>query len=240
MTNRRSEPSAERGAVREAGLLVPEATVARFPVYLRVLSGLGDSTRTVSSDELAALAGVGSAVVRRDLAHLGSHGTRGVGYDVAVLVERVSAMLGLTEERAVVIVGVGNLGSALAGYAGFGSRGFRVRALLDADPGVVGTEVNGLVVDHVVDLTTVVVRTRACIGVIATPGPAAQQVCDQLVAAGVRSILTFAPAMLTVPASVDVRRVDLSVELAVLAFHEQHKRPVAPLAASLATTGGQA
>lgn len=214
---------------------VPEATVARLAVYLRVLTTLDDrGVRTISSDELAGLTGVGSAVVRRDLSHLGSNGTRGVGYDVSLLTERASRMLGLTDERAVVIVGAGNLGSALAGYAGFGSRGFRVSALLDQDPAVVGGAVNGLPVEDVRDLESVVARVRrtgAVIGVITTPGSAAQQVCDRLVGAGVRSILTFAPTMLSVPDEVDVRRVDLSVELAVLAFHEQRK-PALDLAAS--------
>ncbi|WP_121193469.1 redox-sensing transcriptional repressor Rex [Motilibacter peucedani] len=205
---------------------VPDATVARLPVYLRVLGALSDrGTRTVSSDELAGLAGVGSAVVRRDLSHLGPTGTRGVGYDVEALAERVSHMLGLTHERAVVIVGAGNLGSALAGYAGFGSRGFRVSALLDTDPAVVGTPVGDLVVEDVAALEQVVARTGAAIGVITTPGPAAQSVCDRLVDAGIASILSFAPTTLSVPDGVDVRRVDLSVELAILAFHDSRRLP---------------
>lgn len=215
---------------------VPEATVARLAVYLRVLTSLADrGVRTASSDDLAVLTDVGSAVIRRDLSHLGPTGTRGVGYDVGSLVDRVSHMLGLTHERAVVIVGVGNLGSALAGYAGFGSRGFSVRALVDCDPVVVGSRVRGLQVEALEDLEAVVARTRAVIGVIATPGPAAQKVCDRLVRAGIRSILSFAPAVLRVEESVDVRRVDLSVELAILAFHEQRKAPAAALASA---TGG--
>ncbi len=118
-----------------ADRVVPEATVARLAVYLRVLAALAEQgVVTVSVEELAAAAGVNSAKLRKDLSHLGSYGTRGVGYDVAVLVEQIEYILGLTQRRAVALVGVGNLGHALAGYGGFATRGFRIAALLDADP----------------------------------------------------------------------------------------------------------
>jgi redox-sensing transcriptional repressor len=203
---------------------IPEATVARLALYLRVLTVLAEQgTVTVSSEELAAVAGVNSAKLRKDLSYLGSYGTRGVGYDVALLVERISRGLGLTQHRAVALVGIGNLGHALAGYAGFGSRGFRVAALFDADPSRVGRRIAGLVVRHVDDLDQVVRSEDVSIGVIATPAQAAQEVCDRLVAAGVTSILNFAPAVLAVPPNVDVRKVDLAVELQILSFHEQRK-----------------
>ena len=207
---------------------VPEATVARLAVYLRVLSSLAEQgVVTVSSEELAAAAGVNSANLRKDLSHLGSYGTRGVGYDVAVLVERIEGTLGLTRRLAVVLVGVGNLGHALAGYGGFTTRGFHIAALLDADPARVGERIAGLTVRHVADLPDVVREHDVAIGVIATPAHAAQDVCDQLVDCGVTSILNFAPAVLAVPDGVDVRKVDLSIELQILAFHEQRKlRPL--------------
>ena len=114
---------------------IPEATVARLPVYLRALYALRRAgLATVSSEELAAAAGVNSAKLRKDLSHLGSYGTRGVGYDVEYLVYQVSRELGLTQDWPVVIVGAGNLGRALANYGGFASRGFRIAALLDCDP----------------------------------------------------------------------------------------------------------
>ena len=220
---------------------IPEATVARLPIYLRVLGALADAgTRTVSSDELAALAGVGSAKLRRDLSHLGSYGTRGVGYDVEHLAYQVSRELGLTQDWPVLIVGVGNLGSALAGYAGFASRGFRVCALVDADPDVVGTTVRGLRVQPAAELEDVVRGTGACIGVLATPAPVAQRMCDRLVSAGVRSILNFAPVVLTVPGDVDVRKVDLSMELQILAFKEQRKTAKAASEPLLGTPAGGA
>ena len=214
--------------VRRGSRAVPEATVARLAVYLRVLSGLAEQgVVTVSSEELATVAGVNSANLRKDLSHLGSYGTRGVGYDVAVLVERIENTLGLTRRLAVALVGVGNLGHALAGYGGFTTRGFHIAALLDADPNRIGEKIAGLVVRHVDELPEVVSELDIAIGVIATPAHAAQAVCDQLVDCGVTSILNFAPTVLVVPDGVDVRKVDLAIELQILSFHEQRKiRPI--------------
>jgi redox-sensing transcriptional repressor len=207
---------------------VPEASVARLAVYLRVLSQLAEQgVVTVSSEELAAAAGVNSANLRKDLSHLGSYGTRGVGYDVAVLVERIEGTLGLTRRLAVALIGVGNLGHALAGYGGFTTRGFHIAALLDADPERVGENIAGLVVRPVAELPDVAREFDIAIGVIATPAHAAQEVCDLLVDCGVTSILNFAPSVLAVPDGVDVRKVDLAIELQILAFHEQRKlRPI--------------
>jgi redox-sensing transcriptional repressor len=203
---------------------IPEATVARLPVYLRALHALAErGVATVSSEDLATAAGVNSAKLRKDLSHLGSYGTRGVGYDVEYLVYQISRELGLTQDWSVAIVGIGNLGRALANYGGFATRGFRIAALLDADPAVVGTRVNDLTVQHAERIEAVVERYRVSIGVIATPARSAQHVCDRLVNAGVTSILNFAPAVLNVPAGVDVRKVDLSIELQILAFHAQRK-----------------
>jgi redox-sensing transcriptional repressor len=206
---------------------IPEATVNRLPVYLRALYALADrGIATVSSEELAAAAGVNSAKLRKDLSHLGSYGTRGVGYDVEYLVYQVSRELGLTQDWPVIIVGAGNLGHALANYGGFASRGFRVAALFDADPLVVGTEIAGQVVRHSDEIESVIARHGVSIGVIATPAAAAQGVCERLVAAGITSILNFAPVVLNVPSGVDVRKVDLSIELQILAFHAQRRAVV--------------
>ncbi len=208
---------------------VPEATVARLAVYLRLLSELAEhGVVTVSSEELASAAGVNSANLRKDLSHLGSYGTRGVGYDVAVLVERIEGTLGLTRRRAVALIGIGNLGHALAGYDGFATRGFHIAALLDADPARVGERIVGLTVRHVDELPAVVREHDVAIGVIATPASAAQEVCDRLVGCGVTSILNFAPTVLAVPDGVDVRKVDLAIELQILSFHEQRKLGMLP------------
>jgi len=203
---------------------IPEATVARLAVYLRVLSALVDGGRsTVSSGELAAAAGVNPAGLRKDLSHLGPCGVRGVGYEVATLRDRISGVLGVERSRACVLVGIGNLGSALADYAGFGSRGFEFVGLFDAAPSRIGQRIGGLTVRPIDDMEEVVTATQASIGVITTPAEVAQSVCDRLAAAGVRSILNFAPVTLSAPEGVDVRKVDLSVELQVLAFVGQQR-----------------
>ena len=207
---------------------IPEATVGRLPVYLRALVDLaGSGTTTVSSEALAEAAGVNSAKVRKDLSHLGSYGTRGVGYDVAYLIHQIRRELGLTQHWSIVIVGIGNLGQALANYRGFAERGFDVAALVDADPEKVGATVDGHVVRPLEDLPFLVAEHDIAIGVIATPASAVQDVADRMVAAGIRSILNFAPAMISVPPGVSVRKVDLAVELQILAFYEQRKATLA-------------
>ncbi len=203
---------------------VPEATVARLPLYHRALTTLAERhVATVSSEELATAAGVNSAKLRKDLSHLGSYGTRGVGYDVDDLLVHIGRELGLTQAWSVVIVGAGNLGQALANYGGFDSRGFRVVGLVDTDPNRCGESVAGLTIRPLAELEGLVAEQDVNIGVIATPAGAAQDVCTRLVDAGVTSILNFAPTVLTVGADVDVRKVDLATELQILAFHEQRK-----------------
>lgn len=203
---------------RRAGL--PEATIARLPIYLRVLTALAEGgAATASSDELGLAAGVTPAQVRKDLSHLGSYGIRGVGYEVDYLVYQVSRELGLSQDWAVVIVGVGNLGHALANYAGFSNRGFRIAGLVDADRRRTGELVGHLAIQDPDALESIIAAEGVSIAVIATPASGAQEMCDRLVAAGVRSILNFAPVVLSVPDGVEVRKVDLAVELQILAFH---------------------
>jgi redox-sensing transcriptional repressor len=215
-----------------AGRGIPDATVARLPVYHRVLTQLAETdVTTVSSEELAQACGVSSAKLRKDLSHLGSYGTRGVGYDVQFLAYQISREMGLTQPWGVVIVGAGNLGQALVAYRGFASRGFAVVGLLDSHPDVVGrrlgSDEHAHVVRPVAELEQVVAEGSAHIGVVATPAESAQDVCDRLVAAGIRSILNFAPVVLAVPDGVEVRKVDLAVELQILAFHEQRRSETA-------------
>jgi redox-sensing transcriptional repressor len=208
---------------------IPEATVARLPVYLRTLAEAAeDGVSTISSERLAELAGVNAAKVRKDLSHLGSYGTRGVGYDVDYLAYQMSRELGLTEERAVVIVGAGNLGQALANYGGFSSRGFPILAVVDSDPAKVGRVIAGVRVRPVEDLPAIVAEAVNTIGVVATPAGVAQSVADRLVEAGVRSILNFAPVVLTVPDEVLVRKVDLATELQILSFYQQRSSRRSP------------
>jgi redox-sensing transcriptional repressor len=216
---------------------LPEATVARLPEYLRALHNLAESGHdTVSSEGLATVAGVNSAKLRKDLSHLGSYGTRGVGYDVTLLIEQIETVLGLNTSRSVALVGVGNLGHALANYGGFASRGFRIAALFDADPARVGEAINGLTVHHVSELAEVVASEHISIAVVATPVAAAQLVVDELVSCGVTSILNFAPCVLSVPDNVDVRKVDLAIELQILSFHEHRKASLTALPSLAAAT----
>lgn len=201
---------------------IPDATVARLPLYLRALVELQErSIATISSGDLASASGVNPAKLRKDLSHLGSFGTRGVGYPVKELVAGISGALGLTDDRAVVIVGLGNLGQALAAYGGFAERGFGVAALLDADPGRIGATVADRTIEDVADLESIVAERGVTIAVLATPAEAAQGVAERLVAAGVTAILNFAPTHIEVPPTVTLRKVDLSVELQILSFYEQ-------------------
>jgi redox-sensing transcriptional repressor len=203
---------------------IPEATVARLPLYYRALVEMAEQRiPTVSSERLAEMAGVNAAKVRKDFSYLGSYGTRGVGYDVEYLLFQISRELGLTQDWPVVIVGVGNLGAALANYRGFSARGFRIAALVDADPERVGTTIRGLEVRDIRDLAEVIDECGIAIAVLAVPASAAQDVCDRVVAAGVTSILNFAPVVVTVPPHVDLRKVDLAAELQILSFHESRK-----------------
>lgn len=207
---------------------IPDATVSRLPVYLRILVEQGDvGVDSISSDGLAELAGVNAAKVRKDLSYLGSYGTRGVGYEVAYLVYQIRRELGLTHDWPVVIVGAGNLGQALAGYNGFGERGFPVAGIVDVDPTKVGTVLGGVRVRSIDELPQIVQSRRVNIGVVATPASAAQDAAELLVEAGVTSILNFAPVVLNVPAGIETRKVDLAVELQILSYYEQRRTATA-------------
>lgn len=208
---------------------IPEATVARLPVYLRSLLAVAEERNqvTVSSEALAAMAGVNAAKVRKDLSYLGSYGTRGVGYDVEYLLYQITRELGLTRDLRAAIVGIGNLGSALASFKGFAERGFRVAALFDKDESIIGTSVGDLTVRDLDDLKELAADEPIAIGIITTPQEAAQEVAERLVDAGVKSILTFAPEVVKVPPDIVVRKVDLSIELQILSFYQQRREAIA-------------
>ena len=191
---------AEPAVTRERS--IPEATVGRLPVYLRALVEMaGSGTTTVSSEELAEAAGVNSAKVRKDLSHLGSYGTRGVGYDVAYLIHQIRRELGLTQDWAIVIVGHRQPGPRPGELRGFAERGFRVAALVDADPVEGGGAWSAAHGPPRRRPARAGGGARAiAIGVIATPAAAVQEVADRMVAAGIRSILNFAPAVIAVAA----------------------------------------
>ncbi|KUM30346.1 REX family transcriptional regulator [Arthrobacter sp. EpRS66] len=199
--------------------VLPEATLARLTQYLRALNALeAQGLERTSSGVLAKEAGVNPSILRKDLSWLGSYGTRGVGYVVRELAEHISRTLGLNQDWKVAIVGAGNLGRALSGYAGFTSRGFNVKTILDVDPNLIGESVGDLRVESISDLATVVAREEINIAVLAVPGDAAQDLVDSLADLSVRSVLSFAPKPLKVPAGMNLRRVDLSTELQILAY----------------------
>ncbi|APA94225.1 redox-sensing transcriptional repressor Rex [Nocardia seriolae] len=221
---------------------IPQATVARLATYLRVLAVLADDgVAIVSSEELAVAAGVGSAKLRKDLSFLGPNGVRGVGYDVIKLRDRIEDVLGLSEGHRVVLVGAGHLGRALVGYGGFRRRGFAMVGLFDNDPAVIDTVVCGLVVRDVAELADAVAALEPTIAVLTVPDTAAQGVCDLLVDAGVQCILSFSALALDAPATVEVRRVDLAVEMQLLSFERaRNAESAAEEAMSAAAAGGAA
>ncbi len=204
---------------------LPDATIARLPQYIRCLSQLENAgLQTVHSVDLAAHVGVSGAVVRRDLSYVGSYGTRGVGYPVSELRDQVNRALGLATEHRMIVVGIGHMGRALAGYGGFAERGLRVVGLFDIDPELIGStagnpQVGMLPILPLADLAAFVHANRVAIGVIATPADAAQSVAETLVGAGVTSILNLSAVHLSVPESVAVRPVDLATEIQILAVH---------------------
>ncbi len=206
---------------------IPEAALGRLPVYLRILVDLAADTVTqVSSEQLAELAAVNAAKVRKDLSYLGTYGTRGVGYDVQFLTYQIQRELGLNQSWPIVIVGAGNLGQALANFSGISERGFHIVGVVDKDTSKIGSLVGGVRVTHADELAQIVQAKSVSIGIIATPAQHAQEAADSLVRAGVGSIMNFAPTVLNVPQGVNVRKVDLALELQILSYYEQCRNTV--------------
>jgi redox-sensing transcriptional repressor len=220
------------------GRRVPEPTVVRLPVYQRVLHEFArKSVSTVSSAELADACGINAAKVRKDLSHFGTYGTRGTGYEVDYLLGQIQRELGLDLERGVVMAGMGHLGHALARSEGFVAGGFRIAGLFDVEPGTIGEIVAGIRVSHVTELASVCRQEHVSIGIITTPAAAAQDVCERMAGAGVSAILNFAPTVLSVPPSIQVRHVDFSGELQVLAFYQAHPEAAAGRSEAVARLG---
>ncbi len=198
---------------------IPEPTIARLPRYLRSFSEFAQQDQLViSSKELAAVSSINPAQVRKDLAYFGQFGQRGIGYDVKTLDAKMREILGLHKTWRIALVGAGHLGTALLQYGGFSKAGFRVEAAFDVDPSKVGWELEGVRIWATPAIRQVVREKKIEIGIIAVPASQAQRVADDLVDAGVRAIVNFAPCALTVPKSVLVRGVDLASELEHLTY----------------------
>jgi redox-sensing transcriptional repressor len=205
---------------------IADSTVRRLSIYLRFLDEFQQQGQdTVSSEALAQRAGTTSAQVRKDLSFFGSFGRRGLGYDVAPLAGRLREILGLRERHRVVIVGAGRLAEALVEYAGFSARGFEIVAVVDRDPRKIGRPLAGLVIEDVADLEMVVNREEVEIAILVTPADPAQGLVDRLVAVGLTAILNFAPVQLQVPEGVDVKNVNLAVELETLSYALSQRAP---------------
>jgi len=198
---------------------VSDSTVRRLSSYLRILRSLkGEGAPTVSSDRLAELGGLTSAQVRKDLSHFGNFGVRGRGYDVGALHEALSHILGLDRLWPTVVLGAGRLGTALTSYPDFGTQGFRILALFDTDPEKHGRRFGEASVRPLEELPAFAREFGVAVGIITTPGAAAQEAADRLVEAGILGILNFAPTTLDVPEAVTIRNVNLAIELEGLSF----------------------
>ena len=199
---------------------IPEMTIRRLSVYTRCLLQLEeDGIKTISSQDLAERFNLNSAQVRKDLAYFGEFGVRGIGYYVSGLKAELQRILGLDREWPVALVGLGNLGSALFHYKGFSRQGFRVAVVFDDDPAKVGRDIDGVPIVATSDIAREVAARSIQIAILAVPAEAAQVVTDQLVAAGIKAVLNFAPARLRVPKEARLKHVDLSIELETLSFY---------------------
>jgi redox-sensing transcriptional repressor len=200
---------------------ISELTTNRLSLYLRFLTELDDKgVKSVSSKVLAEQFGLNAALIRKDLAHFGGLGVRGLGYVVKDLRQQLRSILGLDKKLQVAIMGAGNLGLALADYQGFGQEGFRIVALFDNETKKVGTRSRkGVLIQHSRKLKTVVRREGITIAVIAVPAQEAQQVVNTVVEAGIKAVLNFSPGTIRVPDGVKLKNVDLTVSLESLSFH---------------------
>jgi len=199
--------------------IVPNPAVRRLSLYLRQLESFKKKDRrTISSKQLGESLNLTDAQVRKDFAYFGQFGHPGIGYRVDDLIAQVKRILGTDKTWNVLLVGAGNLGRALLAYKGFDQKGFRLVAVFDADPAKIGKKHGPFVIQPLTELAATVQKQSIRLGIIAVPADNAQDVADQLVAAGVRGLLNFAPVSLTVPPEVALNAVDLAVQLEQLSF----------------------
>ncbi len=219
-----SKKDEAKGENNDGSVKIPQPTIERLSAYLQCVRGMyADNITTASSTEIAQRTGINAAQFRKDLSYFGEFGTPGLGYDVSELEAHLSRIMGLDEQRDVLLVGAGNLGAALTAYMGFSERGFRVVAVFDNDPSKVGTKMHDHTVHHIDELTRMNAELHAPVGVVTVPRAAAQIVVDKLVAAGVHAILNFAPTAILVRPGIAVRNVDLTSEMEILSYYLRAK-----------------
>lgn len=199
---------------------IPEVAIMRLAVYLRYLLQLKKTGQKItSSKEIATITGSTSAQVRKDLAYFGEFGVRGVGYDVEGLYNAISHIIGLDRSWDIVIIGAGHLGGALVSYSGFADRGFNIKAIFDIAPAKVGNVVEGKKIQKIDSFSEYVKKNKVDMAVIVVSGDSAQKVADLVVKSGIKAILNFAPVVLNTPLDVEVRNVDVSINLETLAYY---------------------
>ncbi|MDQ4099508.1 MAG: redox-sensing transcriptional repressor Rex [Chloroflexota bacterium] len=203
------EPTHSTVAATDDAPQIPDIVIRRLPIYVRTLNTLrARGVRSISSEELADLIGVTAAQIRRDLSYFGKFGKQGKGYDVDFLATTIGRILRLDRQWPVALVGLGNLGRAIAHYRGFAPSSFTIAALFDRNPRNVGDTIDGLEILPEEQLTETIRREGIKIGIIAVAAPVAQEVADRMVAGGVEAILNYAPVILKVPPHVTVREID--------------------------------
>jgi redox-sensing transcriptional repressor len=207
-------------------IAIPEVVIDRLPVYARALALLERQGRdVVSSQELGEQLGVTPAQIRKDLSYFGRFGKQGRGYNVGRLLAELRQILGLTRDWSMVLVGVGRLGRAIVGYAGFAPQGYRIVEVFDSDPEIVGTDVDGMIVKPVDELDSALRSLKIDIGIVAVPGTNAQDVIDKLVAAGVKAILNYAPIAAQVPPDVHIKDIDPVLALQSMTYYVKDQPP---------------
>ncbi|MCC6190276.1 MAG: redox-sensing transcriptional repressor Rex [Anaerolineales bacterium] len=199
---------------------IPDIVISRLPVYLRALTRmLGDGQEVTSSKDLGEHLGISSAQIRKDLSHFGEFGKQGTGYQIRFLVDQLRRILKVEKEWDVALVGAGAIGHALAHYNGFRDRGFRISMIFDKDPSKIGTLINGFEVQNVSRLSDVIPQRGITLAMLAVPAEAAQAVANELIKAGVRGILSYAPINISVPEGIHVQQIDPVVHLQRITYY---------------------
>jgi redox-sensing transcriptional repressor len=199
---------------------IPDIVIGRLPVYLRALQQMAAEGRQVtSSQELGERLGISAAQIRKDLSQFGEFGKQGTGYNIEYLANQVREILKVTKSWDVVIVGAGDIGRALAGYNGFSERGFKIKAIYDNSPQRIGQQHGEFTIRDAAALKDELQSAGIKMAMIAVPAAAAQGVADQLVEAGVKAILSYAPVNLNVPAGVRVQNIDPSIHLQRMTYY---------------------